>query len=135
MASLRPILLGTTSTSGIIMPHLEKIEYLPPGVKHPRIVKEIKVLASPISRIANGAMKENLLLMALLILNIFGTTSTSGIIMPNLEKKVYLTPRVKLPRIFLKCTSPSFKHPRIVKEIKVLPFPISRRANGAMKEN
>ena len=57
MTSLRPNLYGITPKSGIIMPDLNIIEYLHPGVKHPRIVKEIKFLASSISRRANGAMK------------------------------------------------------------------------------
>ena len=71
--------------------------------------------------------------MASLSLNLLGTTSISGIIMPNLEKLEYLPLGVRPPRIFFKSTSPSVKYLRIVKEIKVLSFPISRRANGAMK--
>ena len=71
MASLSPNLFKITPKSGIIMPDLDIIEYLTPRVKPPRIffkstspsvkylriVKEIKVLASPISQRANGAMK------------------------------------------------------------------------------
>ena len=71
--------------------------------------------------------------MASLNPNLFGTTSKSGIIMPDLDIKEYLTPRVKPPRIFFKSISPSVKDLRIVKEIKVLSSPISRKANGAMK--
>ena len=72
MASLSLNLLGTTYISGIINANLEKLEYLPlgvkplriffkstsPSVKFLRIVKDIKVLSSPISGRANGAMKE-----------------------------------------------------------------------------
>ena len=119
MALLSPNLLRTTSKSGIIMPNLEKIEYLHPGVKHPRIVKEIKVLAFPISRRGNGPMKGLWLLIALLSLNLFKITPKSVIIMHDLNIIEYLHPGVK--------------HPMIVKEIKFLASSISWRANGAMK--